>query len=356
MNNTARADSVRQLNKKQLPHFAILEVTQRCNLQCIHCYVNRRSQADELSLNEIFSVLRQLADIETYDLLFTGGEPLMHKHFFEMAGYARKLGFDISIYTNATLITEEIADRLEELRPSLIKATLYGHNENVYKKITGRSKMFHTAIAGLRALSTRKIPVKVIPCPFFNFLSIQDIKAICRIIDRLGLKRPFPSPNFVFFPKKDGGGPEPLKYDIADESKYEACFCAFPRPPIKLFPLNRDLNKGICNYLLEHKNGIFINAYGRVGNCQLAQSKESIREKSLLEIWKNDPLIKGIRELTWKDMTDCLNCESRQYCKPCPAYNFCVTKSLTKPAESWCRRIHMEKRIYEKHGLKAKNN
>lgn len=352
MGHTSDSDLIEKLENKQVPSYAVFEITQKCNLQCIHCYVNRYPRGEELSLNEIFSLIQEFADCGmTYNLELTGGEPLMHKHFFEIAEHVRKLGFYTRILTNATLITEEIADRIAALSPYRIAVTLYGHNESIYKKISGRPGMFRAAIAGLRALSTRKLPVKVSPPPFFNFLSIQDIKKIHRIIDDFGFERD-QGPVFYFSPKNNVGGLEPLKYNITDEVQYEACFKEFPGRPIKLFPLQRNLNKGVCEYRRQRTASIFINAYGQVGNCPYVQSKESIREKPVLDIWRNDPILKGIRELTWKEMSECLDCESRQFCKPCPGYNFCVNKTLTKPVEAWCKRVGLEKRIYEKHGLK----
>jgi len=284
MDSVLRSDTIGKSNEKPVPQFAVLELSQKCNLRCIHCYNNRYPDKDELSLSETFSIIRRLADIKISRLDFTGGEPLMHKHFFEIAGFARKLGFNLGLSTNATLISEEIADRIAALSMVLIKVTLYGHNENIYEKITGR-KMFHAAVAGLRALSSRKLPVMLSPCAFFNFLSIQDMRKMRKIIVSLGFKlRPL---QMYFSPKVNAGSISPLEYNIIDEAQYEACLHAFPPRPMKLFSLNRNPNMGVCGTPeRERIPAIFINAYGQVGNCVYVQSKESIREKDFLEIWR----------------------------------------------------------------------
>lgn len=92
-------------------HILEIEVTKRCNLDCKHCYVGG-NQAVDLDDEWIEKTIIQANDMGVNRLVFTGGEPLLHKRIFEFANFAREIGFpDIALLTNGTLITEETAEK-----------------------------------------------------------------------------------------------------------------------------------------------------------------------------------------------------------------------------------------------------
>ena len=92
-------------------------LTDRCNLNCIHCY-NRSGpgcQAEgELSTDEALDLIDDLAGMGIPLVLFTGGEPLMREDIWELARHAREKGIKMAISTNGTLITTGIARRIRE--------------------------------------------------------------------------------------------------------------------------------------------------------------------------------------------------------------------------------------------------
>ena len=74
-----------------------IELTERCNLNCIHCYINRplSDQAaanKELTTQRVKSVLEEAAELGCLSVRFTGGEPLIRNDFEELYLFARKLG------------------------------------------------------------------------------------------------------------------------------------------------------------------------------------------------------------------------------------------------------------------------
>jgi radical SAM protein with 4Fe4S-binding SPASM domain len=93
-----------------------LELTKKCNLKCIYCYADGgNADPGELSLDEIFNAVDQAKALGAKKVTLTGGEPLTHKHFFDVAEYIRGAGLFVSLYTNGTLITPKMAGRLAEL-------------------------------------------------------------------------------------------------------------------------------------------------------------------------------------------------------------------------------------------------
>src|SRR3990172_4107083 len=89
---------------RNLPVSAVLELTYECNLRCRHCYIVNQDRA-VLGTSAIFSILDELAEAGTLFLAFTGGEILLREDFFDVAEYAKRKHFALSILTNGTKVT-----------------------------------------------------------------------------------------------------------------------------------------------------------------------------------------------------------------------------------------------------------
>src|SRR4051812_31117124 len=95
---------------ERIPILGGLELTFRCNLACIHCYVNlppadRAEARRERTTDEWFAIIDQVAEAGCLWLTLTGGEPLLRPDFCDIYRHAHKRGLLLSVYTNATLIT-----------------------------------------------------------------------------------------------------------------------------------------------------------------------------------------------------------------------------------------------------------
>ena len=130
------------LQGRRFPLGGTFELTERCNLDCLHCYINqpagcREAASRELTLAQVQRVLDQIVAAGTLFLLFTGGEPLLRADFPEIWRYAKSKGLLVSLFTNGTLLTPQIADLLAEWRPVAIEITLYGATAETYERVTG---------------------------------------------------------------------------------------------------------------------------------------------------------------------------------------------------------------------------
>ena len=96
------------------PESATIELTYGCNLRCVHCYnPTHRILPQELTTEEVFSILQQLADLGVLKLSFTGGETFSRPDALAIFREAKLLGFVLYLITNATRITEVVADELQ---------------------------------------------------------------------------------------------------------------------------------------------------------------------------------------------------------------------------------------------------
>ena len=84
-----------------------LEVTNKCNLNCKHCYVDK-SAPEEMEFSFAENLIKQANDMDVNRLIFTGGEPLLHKNIFELASLSKELGIpQVELFTNGILISDK---------------------------------------------------------------------------------------------------------------------------------------------------------------------------------------------------------------------------------------------------------
>lgn len=99
-----------------VPFLIVWDFTHACNLKCKHCYQEAdKTMPDELSTEEAKRAIDQLAEAGVPAIAFSGGEPLTRKDFFEVAKYAKDKEFYVSLATNGTLITKEVAQKLKKI-------------------------------------------------------------------------------------------------------------------------------------------------------------------------------------------------------------------------------------------------
>lgn len=125
--------------------------TSKCNLKCVHCYSNAdyRSRKSSMTTDEGKDFIRQLTDFGVPVLLFSGGEPLLRKDFFELARYAVQNGLGVVLSTNGTLITSDVASQIKKVgfREVGISLDGVGVSNDRFRGVDGA---YDAALAGIR--------------------------------------------------------------------------------------------------------------------------------------------------------------------------------------------------------------
>ncbi len=145
----------------RIPVSGSIDITSRCNLRCIHCYIQGTCLEDDLTYQEICDIIDQVVDEGCMWLLITGGEPLMRPDFKDIYKYAKSKGMIITLFTNGTMITTEIANFLAEYPPFSVEITLYGMTAATYEKVTGIPGSFEHCIRGIELLRERKLHLQL---------------------------------------------------------------------------------------------------------------------------------------------------------------------------------------------------
>jgi radical SAM protein with 4Fe4S-binding SPASM domain len=166
----------------------VWNITRRCNLKCIHCYSDSdaREYPGELSWEQCVSVIDDLADYGVPALLLSGGEPLIHPRFFQIAGYARSKGLRLTLSTNGTLIDADTAARLKKLDFSYVGISLDGIGET-HDKFRGRDGTFVKTMAAFR--NCKAIGQKVGLRLTLSAHNVADLDGILDFIEREDIER-----------------------------------------------------------------------------------------------------------------------------------------------------------------------
>lgn len=134
-----------------------VELTELCNLSCVHCYLDR-TKPSLLDANIAAKIADLALDAGFYEVYITGGEPLLNKIFLDVYKVFRLKGFITSIYSNGTYISDRVKHTFSELMPHRIEITVYGMSNDTYEKITGKRE-FHNVISNIRALNKMGCPI-----------------------------------------------------------------------------------------------------------------------------------------------------------------------------------------------------
>lgn len=118
---------------------AFLAVTNKCNLECLHCSANSNPHGNEgLSRDNIFNIINQLETLKVPNLNITGGEPLIRKDIMKILDYTRKhYSGHITLSSNGLLFNEENAKKIIPLVDE-ISISVDGYDEETCSLVRGK--------------------------------------------------------------------------------------------------------------------------------------------------------------------------------------------------------------------------
>lgn len=168
--------------------FAWLEVTNSCNLRCLHCYEGSQHvrSKNHLSKTEWQCIIRQLWDCGCRKIQFIGGEPTDYEYIIDLIDFAVHCGFDnISIFTNATRISPQLLESLK-VNNINVHVSLYGHTPKIHDHITQKRGSFEKTIKNIQLMLSLGISVDIaITFMKENEEYYDDIRLF---VDKLGVK------------------------------------------------------------------------------------------------------------------------------------------------------------------------
>jgi radical SAM protein with 4Fe4S-binding SPASM domain len=333
-----------------------IELTERCNNACIHCYINLpekdfEARSRELSTDEWKRIIQQAVDLGALSIRFTGGEPLLRQDFQELYLFARKAGLKVKIYTNGRLITHQLAELFSRVPPlAKIEITVYGMHPESYDKAACSPGAYQEFQQGISLLIDYKIPffVKWALLPpnrhevlefeewamslpgmdespgyaaFFDLRGRRDMPGRNRLIENIRLT---PDEGLEF-----------LTRDAESYKKNTIEFCTHIMGPSGNQLFDCGAGRGGC-----------VDAYGRYQPCMLLRDPQlsyDLRQGSLKDALQNFfPGLKEIRATNPLYLERCSVCFLHGLCEQCPAKSWSEHGTLDTPVEYLCQVAHKQ--------------
>ncbi len=339
-----------------------IELTERCNNDCIHCYINRpandaAARAREMTTEEVKDILRQAVDLGSLQVRLTGGEPLLRPDFEELYVFARHLGLKVVLFTNARLITPRLADLLVHLPPLLvIEVTVYGMHRESYEAVTREPGSFAQFRRGLNLLRENDVPfvVKSALLPP-NRHEIDEFEAWARTI-----------PWMSEIPRYCGFLDLRARRDDAGKNRLIETLRMSPQDGLAV--LTRDaanFRKGKAEFASKFLGpagdrlfvcgagcGICVDAYGRAQPCMGVRTPELTYEVvganghlSLRDALDRFSYLRELRATNPDYLRRCAVCFLKSLCEQCPAKSWAAHGTLDTPVEYLCDVTHAQARF-----------
>ncbi len=318
------------------PIAAMIELVDRCNEACVHCY-QVHGQHEEMSTEEVFSVLEQLAEMGVLFVTLSGGEPTLRKDFLDIVAKARSLRFAVKVYTNGLRIDDAMADRLADLAVQEVQLSLYAHEAARHDAVTRVPGSWDKTVAAARRLLARGIRV-VCKTPMMRGVNAECLDDYVAFVQSLGADVAIdPELN----PREDGDRtPQSLSADESvklDELRdvLRSRGLALPELPGEEGDRLARLQVAPCGAAADT---VHVEADGSVEPCTLlSESLGQARREGVSRAWSSERA-RLLRSLTHADLHGCRDCDLLPWCHHCYANALREAGDALGPYPSACAR------------------
>lgn len=341
---------VNTVDFNQRPFIAIWEVTQACDLACVHCRASAQPDRHplELSTEEGKDLIDQIAALEVPVFVLTGGDPIKRPDLFELIGHARKVGVRVSLTPSATpLLTRDVVFRLKEAGLARLALSMDGASAATHDAFRGLSGSFQRTLDAVGWANEAGLPVQINTT--FSRRNIDEIDAIVSLMEKLNITL-----WSVFFLVPTGRG---KLNDLLSADEFEQVFAKIHELSKKAgFDIKTTEAQHYRRYALQQKvadrkAGILANTPARVEDAIgraprglnegkgfvfishkgevfpsgfLPLAAGSIREQPLAEIYRNSPVFRSLRDTSQLE-GKCGACEFKEICGGSRARAYALT-------------------------------
>ena len=308
------------------------ELTRACNLACRHCRAAAidTPEPDELSRDECFALIDQIASFSSPTVILTGGEPLLRPDLFEIATRATERGLRVVAATNGTMLDEATARKLLDCGVRRISISVDGENAASHDALRAVPGAFEGALRGVEAAKAAGLPFQLNTTVTRE--NADELPEIHRLAVSLGAVA-----HHVFLLVPTGRAADYRGLEL-DAERYEAVLewlaDRYAAAEIEI--------RATCAphfYRILRQRGVptsargclagqafcFISHTGEVQPCgYLDQSCGNVRRKPLGEIWASAPLFLRLRDHKAYG-GKCGVCEFLRVCGGCRARAFEAT-------------------------------
>ncbi|HIP22789.1 MAG TPA: radical SAM protein [Rhodobacteraceae bacterium] len=199
------------------PYLIALNLTERCNLACAHCYLDakvlKEGAVDELGTDELKRVLSEIAEVGPEAMVvLTGGEPMLRRDLPELARHASDAGLMVVVGTNGMLLREDRIKALQEAGVAGVGISVDSLTPETHDEFRGKRGAWAKTMQGIDASKAADMPFQIhFSATDETADEIDDMVAFARDVGAMVLN--------VFFMVCTGRGEKysgisPEKYDL----------------------------------------------------------------------------------------------------------------------------------------------
>ena len=307
--------------------FGTIELTHRCNLRCLHCFVPRNFKNNasmELPTREVQRLLDTLSAMKCSYVTFTGGEVFLRNDFPDILDHASSKGLVIKILSNGTLIDEAVVRRLKKNAILSVYLSLYGENAGIHDRVSQEEGSFQKVLHSLRLLQDAGIS------------GVAQLVVLNQTADHLPAMIEFCEKNRFLFqiglkitPRMDG---DTRTLDIAptQEQIHALASCiSRPEPGIPSNPSPTGPVPFPTDPCPAGRNQCTVSPEGEIFPCLLWRIPcGNVLNDDLAALWKESLILKKIREFRFPVNQECDGCGFFQNCERCPGYLHLIRDTL----------------------------
>jgi radical SAM protein with 4Fe4S-binding SPASM domain len=280
---------------KAIPLSCQVEITYRCNHECTFCYNSPTGEA-EMTTEQLFEALRKISEFGVLYTTLTGGEPLVHKNFWEVAAEVRRLGMALRVYTNGYLLADpKTVARLAAIKPFDLEISIHGARAESHEALTQIKGSFDRLLLALENLKNAGLKVNL-KCPITSLNQGELFE-----IRDLGARFGYPVTFDAVITPKDDGSTDPLALRADDEflekywGEWYGPLHGGKRPP-------RPEGCADDGYVTcgAGRSGFTVDPYGNILPCVALRRKAGniLEIERIQDVWDNSPVLSEVRELT----------------------------------------------------------
>lgn len=352
---------IREAEQKRTLLRLTLELTKRCNNNCIHCYNNlpandKSAMEKELSTAYIKDLIDQAVDLGLLWILLTGGEIFLRSDFFDLYRHIIKKGVLVSIFSNASLITPDHIHLFKKYPPRDIEISVYGVTKSSYAKVS-RTNTFLKVMDGIRRLQEASIPFTLKSTVMkANYKHLKEITDFCNRHSNQPHRKFRFDPFLMLRTDHDRRRNQDIlnqRLSIQEVLELEKengdRFEALKKQCVKI--QSKNISDGSPEKLFKCSAGLnscSIDCYGIFKLCSPLIHKDcvyNLKKGSLHDAWYNFvPKIRSLNSDNQAYHKTCSNCKLRDFCMWCPAFAGIETGKLDGQVEYFC---NMANKRYE---------
>jgi radical SAM protein with 4Fe4S-binding SPASM domain len=343
--------------RHRIPLSGSLELTYRCNLRCVHCYlagheVRQKQQSREMSTAKMLSLLDEITEAGCLNLLITGGEPLLREDFPEIYRHAKEKGLLVTVFSNGTLITEKVIELFRDYPPLEVEISIYGATAGTYEKITRVRGSFEKCMSGIKRLldSNIKVNLKTI----LMTMNSHELFQMQNVAKEVGARFRFDAAISPCI----NGDKAPLDLRVSPEEAIEKEFADPKR--VRLW---KKYFEGIGGRILADDlygcgagvTGFHIDPSGSLQPCMMTLDiQHDLSESGFLAGWHD--IISHIRGKKAAPEFACRGCEKINLCGYCPAFFRLENGTENARSDYICKMGHLRYQHLINHFLEGENH